>query len=260
MERSEPRRHFALALDRVPDRSFMGIVGLDDVGDSAAEFGWYLPSHCWGNGYASEATQILLQFGFEERGFTARLCAPYRCGVPRRCDRGSREECWAGHSHRGGASRPSLVGRFMRYTQVGEDTGELRELDRDGPAFSGFAIPAGYSGRLSLMIGRPADEGEAYTHFANALSPGEPLACSGIAGESPSRAVQIVGARRLDVRWTIVGERGTQALESSDLDDEAHQGLRVTRAQSIAPGTVAIFLSDGVRPLPEIELTADAVC
>lgn len=69
MDRAEPRRHFALALDRASDQSFLGIVGLEVMGEGAAEFGWYLPSPCWGHGYASEATQLLLQFGFVERGF-----------------------------------------------------------------------------------------------------------------------------------------------------------------------------------------------
>lgn len=73
-----------LALERIEDGSYLGIVGMDDLGDNAAEFGWYLPSRAWGRGYAAEATDLLLAFGFEDRGF-ARIIAT--------CDPENRRSC-----------------------------------------------------------------------------------------------------------------------------------------------------------------------
>lgn len=155
---------------------------------------------------------------------------------------------------------PSLVGRFIRFEQAGADTGELRELDRDGPAFSGFTIPAGYDGTLVLQVGRPARSDEVYRHFANALSPGEPLACSGIIDVAPHTAVEIVRARGVDARWTILTERGLQPVDESALAGEDFAQHRTASAFSIADNTVTIYVSDGRARPPPVELTADATC
>jgi len=44
---------------------FTGYCGISDMHEAAqAEFGWYLRSDQWGRGYATEATKLLLGFGF----------------------------------------------------------------------------------------------------------------------------------------------------------------------------------------------------
>lgn len=86
MDTSEPRRHYVLALEAVQDGNYLGIVGMDDLGDGTAELGWYLPSWAWGRGFAAEATELLLTFGFEDLQFAQIIakCDPDN-GRSRRC-------------------------------------------------------------------------------------------------------------------------------------------------------------------------------
>jgi ribosomal-protein-alanine N-acetyltransferase len=44
---------------------FCGWAGIDSIEDvDSGQFGWYLRSDRWGRGYATEATRLLLDFGF----------------------------------------------------------------------------------------------------------------------------------------------------------------------------------------------------
>lgn len=64
----EVRRDFILAIERPDDSCLLGMAGIEEAGDEAAEFGWYLLSEHWGHGYAPEASELLLRFGFTEMG------------------------------------------------------------------------------------------------------------------------------------------------------------------------------------------------
>jgi len=60
------------ALERRDDGSFIGFAGLapprfEAVFTPAVEVGWRLAVDAWGHGYATEAAQEALRFGFEER-------------------------------------------------------------------------------------------------------------------------------------------------------------------------------------------------
>lgn len=153
---------------------------------------------------------------------------------------------------------PSLVGRFIAYEQVGEDTGELRKLDADGPAFGGFAIPADFDGRLVLQVGRPAAENEPYFSFSNALADGEPLACSGVIGRTAQEALRIAESRGLQVRWTLQTSEGTRPVaDPAQLTED----VEVRRATSVAPGIVSLLVSEtSTEVLSPVEHTADAIC
>lgn len=49
--------------------SFAGFCGISGIqGTDQAEFDWYLRSDQWGRGYATEATMLLLSFGFRSLG------------------------------------------------------------------------------------------------------------------------------------------------------------------------------------------------
>ncbi|MHB8450638.1 MAG: GNAT family N-acetyltransferase [Mycobacteriales bacterium] len=62
-----PRRTFNLAA--VADGTFVGWAALGGISTAAqAEFGWYFASGAWGRGYATDATSLLLRFGFEALG------------------------------------------------------------------------------------------------------------------------------------------------------------------------------------------------
>ena len=63
------------ALEMKHDGACIGFAGLQDIRDivparpgGAVEIGWRLAPSWWGNGYASEAAQALLRFGFADLG------------------------------------------------------------------------------------------------------------------------------------------------------------------------------------------------
>jgi hypothetical protein len=156
---------------------------------------------------------------------------------------------------------PSLVGRFVSWGHSGEgELGELKELDLDGPAFSGFVVPADYDGTIYLSVGRPAEDDELYMASSNAVSEGEPLACSGVLDATPSEAAAIIAERDLDVRWRVLDASGssegdTDAIARGDLDDHD-----VVLAAADGPTAVWITLAAPGTPGPMLTLTAPAAC
>lgn len=59
----DPRLRYNLVVEDAA--GFCGWAGIDRIGDGgSAQFGWYLRSDRWGRGYATEATRLLLDFGF----------------------------------------------------------------------------------------------------------------------------------------------------------------------------------------------------
>lgn len=63
-ELQDPRRTFNLAA--LADGEFVGWAALGArTPEGQAEFGWYFRSDVWGRGYATDATNLLVNFGFE---------------------------------------------------------------------------------------------------------------------------------------------------------------------------------------------------
>lgn len=59
----DPRVRYNLVVEDA--EGFGGWAGIDRIEDGdSGQFGWYLRSDRWGRGYATEATQLLLDFGF----------------------------------------------------------------------------------------------------------------------------------------------------------------------------------------------------
>jgi RimJ/RimL family protein N-acetyltransferase len=59
----DPRPSYNLVVEDA--KGFSGWAGIDRIqGRDSAQFGWYLRSDRWGRGYATEATRLLLDFGF----------------------------------------------------------------------------------------------------------------------------------------------------------------------------------------------------
>ena len=59
----DPRPSYNLVIEDV--EGFSGWGGIDRIqGTDSAQFGWYLRSDRWGQGYATEASRLLLDFGF----------------------------------------------------------------------------------------------------------------------------------------------------------------------------------------------------
>jgi [ribosomal protein S5]-alanine N-acetyltransferase len=58
-----PRLRYNLVVE--DDEGFCGWAGIDRLdGVDSGQFGWYLRTNRWGRGYATEATRLLLDFGF----------------------------------------------------------------------------------------------------------------------------------------------------------------------------------------------------
>ncbi|MEG1609861.1 MAG: GNAT family N-acetyltransferase, partial [Bilophila sp.] len=88
--RAHQHRHgYSLWAVEEKQGAFVGLVGLAQVGDAmpcapAVEIGWRLLPEYWGKGYATEAAQQALAFGFQVCGlreivaFTAALNLPSR--------------------------------------------------------------------------------------------------------------------------------------------------------------------------------------
>jgi [ribosomal protein S5]-alanine N-acetyltransferase len=65
----DPRLRYNLVVEDAD--GFSGWAGIDRLEDAhSGQFGWYLRSDRWGRGYATEATRLLLDFGFSVLGRT----------------------------------------------------------------------------------------------------------------------------------------------------------------------------------------------
>lgn len=67
---AEPRTTFNLALIDKETHSLIGGISLTHDHDKA-EIGWILDQRAWGKGYATEAAQCLIRFGFETLDLTS---------------------------------------------------------------------------------------------------------------------------------------------------------------------------------------------
>lgn len=100
---------------------------------------------------------------------------------------------------------PSLIG-----TIVFTDAPVIRALSRpgcDGGCSIGFVIPAGFTGRADIIVGRRARRGEMYESMADAFAPGEVLHCSGLLGAPASAAVPVLRRLGLAATWWDYGRR-----------------------------------------------------
>jgi [ribosomal protein S5]-alanine N-acetyltransferase len=66
--RKRNRQHFALAIALKEDKQFIGTcrISITDPNKSEGSIGFSLIREFWGQGYATEASQKLLEFGFQE--------------------------------------------------------------------------------------------------------------------------------------------------------------------------------------------------
>jgi ribosomal-protein-alanine N-acetyltransferase len=63
----QPRTEYYLAAT-LADSSLIGFARLGLTGVQAAKLGYAIAADAWGNGYATEATQLIINFGFDELG------------------------------------------------------------------------------------------------------------------------------------------------------------------------------------------------
>lgn len=125
----DPRPVYALAIVLPVDGSLIGVVSLTitnrELGQ--AELGYRLSSRAWGKGYATEASQALVSFGFASLGLHRifAMCHPDNAGSQRVMEKaGMRYE---GHlredfRNRDGSWRDSLL-----YAILGQDWQALQQ-------------------------------------------------------------------------------------------------------------------------------------
>lgn len=156
---------------------------------------------------------------------------------------------------------PSLVGKFVRDQIEGSDLGTLRRLGEDGDTFAGFVLPAGWDGHLSVDVGRPAGDDEDYAVPSNALSEGEPLACTDVIGLLPADAAALLEARSLQGMWRGVSGRAEVRVDERDLDAVPWRTQLVSHALALGPRTVVVYLSEtGMAARLDLRLTRPEAC
>ncbi|WP_307720048.1 GNAT family N-acetyltransferase [Paenibacillus koleovorans] len=108
-----PRQVYELALVRRSDGRLIGGCGLHREGTAAAELGYCLSRGVWGQGYAVEAAQALVRFGFAELGLHRiyAKCRPANVGSYRVMEKlgMQREGLLREHLHVKGAWHDSLL-------------------------------------------------------------------------------------------------------------------------------------------------------
>lgn len=107
---------------------------------------------------------------------------------------------------------PSLVGTWTAVTA----SPPLRDAAREHAEIARgvkLRIPEGYSGRLTLRVGRAARPGDELRMSISAFRPGEPLHCSGVERLSPDRAAREIARLGLVPRWERLAIRRGEVSE-----------------------------------------------
>jgi hypothetical protein len=143
---------------------------------------------------------------------------------------------------------PSHVGRFVGDFATDANAVDVEKLDADGVTYMAFSLPEGWPGALTIHLGQPAREGEAYRIASDAYAPGEPLACSDTLGKSLSTVVDLLDG--LDV---VVQAFDSQQQPSAPMSLEAaiDDGLgeeAITGATATSTATVLIDVGRVVPP------------
>ena len=70
----------------------------------------------------------------------------------------------------------------------------------------GLVIPASFTGRADIAVGRPARPGEMYQSMADVFAPGEALHCSGLLGKPAAAALPVLSKLHLRASWWALGD------------------------------------------------------
>lgn len=144
---------------------------------------------------------------------------------------------------------PSAVGTVV-YTS--DDGGRSRIeplqggrcLTGGGGCPIGIRIPASFTGRGYITLGRPAHPGEAYQSTASAFAPGEILHCSGLLGARVGVALPVLRGHGLTVDWresTTQSTAGGGSTSRSRTDPSPPLNNYIWSADTIASGRVMVW-------------------
>ncbi len=135
---------------------------------------------------------------------------------------------------------PSLVGKFLGSS--GTELPELLRVVEGDPAsgFTGFRIPADFTGSLTLRLGRAARDGEEWAALSDAAAKGEVLECQQLVGATLDEVVEAVSATGSALRVMLLDSG--QWLQDADV--AAHGDAVALRVSSPAPDTVWVDVSE----------------
>jgi hypothetical protein len=144
---------------------------------------------------------------------------------------------------------PSLVGTVV-YTSDNGGANTIQPLQGGhcvtggGGCPIGLKIPATFTGKGYITLGRPAKPGETYESQASAFAPGETLHCSGLLGARVATAQPALQADKLTAEWredtTSTAPDGSSAsFSKTSTNPPAHN--YIWDAVMTAPGTVMIW-------------------
>ena len=145
---------------------------------------------------------------------------------------------------------PSNIGRFVGLLFDGpvEEVTNLRGLDRDGNAFSGFTVEDRWEGTLVLSMGRPARPGEPYALASDAFADDEPLDCSGILGRPLRGSLARLEDLTVRIEPSPEGFLGP-LLDLTPATAEEYGSWIVTSGDAFAPDEVILRLQP-TAPVP----------
>jgi hypothetical protein len=149
---------------------------------------------------------------------------------------------------------PSNVGRFV---DGGADSlpPDITTLGRVQQTFTGFRIPRGWPGTLTLDIGRSARAGERWQAASDALEQDEPLACQPLLGATVKTVAHDLRSQRLTARWLLLPSPGPVA------DPAPYGSWKVVQLQALGPHEIWVVASrDGSWPMAGEPATMPTDC
>jgi len=144
---------------------------------------------------------------------------------------------------------PSLVGTVV-YTSDNGGASAIQPLQGGrcvtggGGCAIGLKIPATFTGKGYITLGRPAKPGETYESQASAFAPGEALHCSRLLGARVATALPVLRAHNLSVEWREdITERSSDgsSFGHSQTDARPPANNYIWDANMMAPGSIMVW-------------------
>lgn len=145
------------------------------------------------------------------------------------------------------AAGPSQVGRFVGDVSTDGDVRDVERFEVDGVTFTAFSIPEGWTGTLTLFLGRAAAPDEPYQSSADAFAIGEPLACSDALGAPLASIVQLLDG--LDVAVLVFADgQVLPQMTLSEAIETGHGNDPITGAAAVSSTKVVVDVGRSVPP------------
>lgn len=136
---------------------------------------------------------------------------------------------------------PSKVGKFIGSS--GDRPAEIRPIDEESEAFTGFRIRRDWPGTLDLVLGRAARGGEAWIATSDALDPDEVLGCEPLLGATTDKVSTRIDDRGLRATWFLLPVPGPVA------DPSGYEDWKVVSIEAVASDEVRVTATaDGSWP------------